>query len=1404
MKRFSITIAAAALLLLVLFANASAQTGEGGLTGTVEDPGKALIPGVTITATNTQTGVETRAVTNESGGYNIPGLLPGLYKLTADLPGFRTVSFNNIDLGTNETKRFNFTLEVASQNTVVDVIDASALLTTSSASIDQALPEYRVRDLPLVGNNVLDLIGVLGGARVSAFGGDLTTFAGISAGYVNTTVNGQSVNDGRYEAGVYSTTRINPDMVSEVRLVLTPVDAEMGRGNGQVQIQTRSGTNQYRGSAVWNLRNTALDARSWFDNRTTPLPTRTWTNQNQYTLSYGGPIKKNKTFFFVLYDGQETRLRNSAASLVLSDCARNGIFRYFPDWNNGNINQNPTPTPTALGSAAIPVVDALGNPKAPATFRNGNPYTGTLQYYSVFGRLQTPPTKPDCSDAQVTPNTAWDQFGRTPDTTGFIAKTMALMPHANSFDGGDGLNTANYRYAQRQSGNDGVSGGTGDQTNRKQINIRIDHNFSVRHKLGANWSNEWDASQTSPPDWPSGFWGSVERHPQVVTTNFISTLSSTLVNEARFGVRYNSGKQYAAPDDPTSGTAAGNFNPKINGIPVVIAPSLFNNGVMSAGDFTRGNVTSLWTYGDTLSWTKGQHAFKFGAEVRPTESDGFSNLNMLPHATGGAGGGSVNFPDFTTALPAGSGMLATNSTTMGNLLGFHSGSVGSLTQLYFVTSPDRLAKFDDIRTANRRGTDVLETEWSAFFKDDWKASRNLTLNLGLRYEYYGTPHDAHGLTLSPVGGGLAAFGYSGRSFTDWFHQGQGVGGDPLTFEFVGPHTPNPGKSLWKADADNFGPAVGFAWQLPWFGQGKTTVRGGYQITYQGGGRSFNFDLDSGYAPGMIFTPSLNAADNTFVRLADIQNPGNCGGAGCIPVPHNIKPMQPIPNEYRATIAGWSGVVYDPHYVDPYIQNFTLAVTRSVGRNMTVDVRYIGTRGVKLYDTLPLNSRNFLTNGLKDAFDAARAGGESDLLDRMFNGINIAGAGYGPVGSTLAGVKQTGAMHMRASSTFNTNLANGNYHALADNLFTLNYNRNNPGNSSLPVITDGNVKGAVLRYNNFPENFISANPQFSTIGLRTNLDNSIYHAMQTQFTLRPTSGFSYQGTFTWSKTLGSPPNGGFENPADRREYGLLFAHRTFDFRSNGGIELPIGPGRRLMGNSHGLLARIVEKWQTSMIFQMTSGRPNTIGAQGGLLEEGFGGGTGNPVITPEGVAAFGNFPTKFGHVDWPGGAKAGSYFPADTFVRVPDPQCAGVTSLQNLNAAGRCTLQALARPLPSGKTAAGQITLPDGRQGVIVLRNPLPGERGTLGLNTMEGPGLWFLDAAMSKSVKIAEGKTLQIRVDAKNVLNHPTPDDPGQASCFGLSTNLTLNNNNAFGSVGGKCVGESAARRFQATLRFNF
>src|SRR3989454_11924828 len=359
-----------------------AQSGNASVGGFVQDPSQAFIPGVTVTATNTQTGVVTTALSNESGTYNIAGLLPGTYKLSAELPGFKTQVINDVQLGQSATARYNFTLQVgAAAETVEVTAEATALIAESSPTIGQVLGEKTVRDLPLVSNNVLDLMQTMAGVRGATLG-EATTFAGISTGMVNTVRDGLSVQDGRYANGVGATTQIHPDMVGEFRVILTPVDAELGRGNGQVQILTRSGTNQLHGSGVWSIRNSKLDANTWSNNKQvvngvwSPAPP-TWINRNQLTGSLGGPIVKNKTFFFALADLQIERQRQTVRPIVLTDCARNGIFRYWEGWANGNTLQ---PT-TTTGVATIASVDSFGNPLRPATNPHGTPYTGQLRYH---------------------------------------------------------------------------------------------------------------------------------------------------------------------------------------------------------------------------------------------------------------------------------------------------------------------------------------------------------------------------------------------------------------------------------------------------------------------------------------------------------------------------------------------------------------------------------------------------------------------------------------------------------------------------------------------------------------------------------------------------------------------------------------------------------------------------------------------------------------------------------------------------------------------------------------------------------------------------------------------------------------------------------------------------------------
>src|SRR5262249_8311201 len=155
-----------------------------------------------------------------------------------------------------------------------------------------------------------------------------------------------------------------------------------------------------------------------------------------------------------------------------------------------NGNQN-TVTSTAGASPTRASVDSFGNPLIPTTNPNGTPFSGALRYFSVFGPLQNIPTKPDCSDAIVN-GAAWDPLRTAVDSTGLIKKYLDAMPHANRFDGGDGLNTAVNQWLRgsRSSGSLLVGAGTDTDTDRKQINIKIDHNFNAKNKAAFNWSYE--------------------------------------------------------------------------------------------------------------------------------------------------------------------------------------------------------------------------------------------------------------------------------------------------------------------------------------------------------------------------------------------------------------------------------------------------------------------------------------------------------------------------------------------------------------------------------------------------------------------------------------------------------------------------------------------------------------------------------------------------------------------------------------------------------------------------------------------------------------------------------------------------------------------------------------------------
>jgi hypothetical protein len=1450
------------VLWLAVFAGSAFGQAFGSITGVVSDVSQARMPGVSVTAVNTATGVKTPTITNETGAYNFPSLIVGPYELEATLPSFRSARVSNIDLRANQTLRYNLTMEIASVTTSVEVtLDARELLAVSSSSVGEALSQTEVSNLPLVGGDVLNLLTILPGFRegTGGNGANNDTLAGILSSSINTTRDGLSVSDGRFQNGVFATTMINPDMVGEIRMIITPVDAEMGRGNGQVQITTRSGTNRYSGAAVWAVRNSGLDANSWGNNndidsltgRWSPTVPN-WSNQHQATVSFGGPILRNKTFFFALYDRNFVRTRSIVNGTVLTDTARQGIYRYFDGWTPDDADANPTGT-------SRPAVDALGNILTAA--QSPQNYQGRgLMCMSVFGTQKVNPdtfqmvpfTQADCvGGTAVFPLAgapAWDAARAAADSTGFMKNFFTFMPRANNFQGGDGLNTAVYRWTRTQV-NNGINSaaayGAASDIERKQFNIKVDHNFNQNHKANVGYTIERDQEGANFSNWPDGLQGLTARKPWILTTSFTSTLSPTIINEARFGVRYNVLNEFDPWEHPNSeiAEAARTFLlPEVNGFPAVFNPALLSGGnsPYNNGDYN-GNRTPLYSYGDTLSWTRGVHALRFGGEVRRTKSVGYNGIpaRPLPVFSGGQG---VNAPSNISptqgvlGLQTGGGVNSAQ-TAARNLLFFMNGSVNQGTQLYWIddASDVQNGTWESYVTKERKFRDQILNEGSIFAKDDWKITKNLTINLGLRWEYYGVPFIGSGFTTTTPGQGIGLFGVgrtglgSESPFNRWLTPGNiflsgygttgtlqcntgtasGIAGIPTSncdpslvtgVEFVGPNSPNPDKSVYRDDKNNFGPAVGFAWTVPFFGrEGQTTLRGGYQMTFGGSGRNgITSDGYLGGAPGATSNASIDYAGlgNPTLNLSNV--------ASVIP----LRPRSPaVPGGTLGAPYSRAGtfIAFDPNYTTPYVENFTLSLTHQLTRKVTVDLRYAGTQGKKRDGNFNLNTNNVFNNQeLFNALETVRLGGEAPIFDQMFAGLNLNtgttganGLAYGVIGTTVGtganAVVQTGSLHLRRR--FDGEFAEGDYEAIAE--FINSNAGGNPTTGLRPVNTAltavSTVGGRILRngcdrlafgqttvgpsistpLRCFPENYLVANPQFDNATYNTNSGSSNYHSFATQVTLRPTFGTSVQGTYTWAKSMELPASG-WTNPLDRdADYRIASNSRAHEFRMNGTFDLPIGPNKLLFGNSSGVLARAIEGWKMSWTYNAFSGSPASISATSMLY------GNGTPDVV-------GPWDVKNGKVDWGhdigtpnqlGGRFLG---PAGTYQVVTDPQCMPGGLLDrtdamgyNLVLAGECDMTAVA-------DASGR----------ILLQNPLPGRRGTLGQRTMTGPGSWSLDSSMSKTFRITESKQVQLRFDATNVLNHAQPGGP----------NFNINSDD-FGTIGTK---GGTPRRFQGQLRFQF
>ncbi len=1399
MRRSMVTISA--LLVILLAVSAFGQ--DASLSGTVTDATGGVIPGAVVTATNDNTGVVSTTVTNAAGVYNFPRLILGVYTVKAEQQGFQPKVFTKVTLSAGQQARLNFQLEVAGVETKIEVSSsAERLLLESSSSVGDALPAQTVQELPLVNRNALDLVKVMSGVVMTddaIFGANSTTFAGVSASGVNIQRDGVMVNDVRWPTGVNAATRVNPDLVGEFRMVLAPVDAEIGRGNAQVQIVTKSGANEYHGSLVWNVQNTALDPNTWENNRNNVAPP--WRNLHMYTASVGGPIKKNKTFFFALFDGQINKIRTEYNALTLTPCARKGVFRFWDRWNNQNAIYTPSAASAGAADPYINTVDRNGNPLRPEWEPGaGNwgvtRYQGQLRYASVFGTIANLSSlAPDCSNVQVTGT--WDPLRPVQDPSGYIADFLSRLPMPNNYDIGDGLNTAGYRWARTLNGADNLYG-VGEDTWRRQINLRIDHNFSERHRVSGSWSWEKDWSDDSFKNWPNGYGGLNIRRPMVVAVNFISSLRPNLLNEVKFGMSRTGTNVFSPLTHPETGKELADLIAKFSKLPngelAIVGPGMgtFNfspenfSGSVSNYFGGRGmliapliDLSPRYSIGDTVTWTKGAHSLRFGGEFRRNSSRSqngwtFGYVNN-PYAVGGELPLTPQTFENVVGDLAGSSSESGNKRAFRDLLVFQSGSLSALRQLRFINKVTETTWNDPIKDP-LLDRDTIMREFSLFFKDDWKIRPDLTLNLGLRYDYYGVPFINNGMTVGLEGGGGAILGPAG-SFDNWFvpiRRGDVAPGKLVNLRSIGPDGQYPDERLYPKNWKNFGPAVGFAYELPWFGKGKTTVRGGYQISYLGMTGNFStIESAAGQAPGTIYQNSFNNngtwASGTYLGIKDLMtNPLFANG---VPTPPDVLPGIQVFTLYdrRQNIS-----VFAPDYKYPYIQNLTFAVTRNVTSNLTVDLRYIGTLTRRNFSTLNVNTSNFLTNGLLEAFEAARRGENPVLLDQLLYGMQPLPWFFG--GCTVDGVTCRGGDALRraawpnfnlpwdahgAFTNLNTMLAMGNYNGLATALNSLSNSFGGPGYTQ---------PGEYIQTNGFPVNFIKASPQFNNATMFANQGHSNYHSFQAQVTLRPVKGLSFTSTYTWSKNLGV--TGEFADPRNMFDtYALLPTDRTHNWVTYGTFDLPFGPRRSFGQNLPGALVKILGDWQIGWITTVQSGAPLSITARCGLYAQ------CTPDVVNEGI----DYESVGAY--WPHGAPTGNFF-AERYTFTRDPQCDEVDpSIRSL-----CTLQAVV----------------DSKTGKIVLQNPRPGTKGTMGVYKFRNLTRWNVDMSLSKSVRITESKAFRLRADFTNVFNHPipsgTPFNSGTRIVVPTAPSMDINSSNALGLFNYKVGG----RTFQLMARIDF
>ena len=795
------------LACLLGFQSLKAQTaGTGALTGTIKDPSGAVVPSATITLTSADTGAVRTTMTAADGSYRFSLLPVGSYRVKIEAMGFKPLEIPSVTVAVTETAELDRNLEVGAQAQTVTVEGEVVAVQTENSTLGTVANAQVVAGLPLNTRNYTNLLAMSAG--VSANVSNATT---IGKGATNMAVNGGATGQNTYlqdgvpvnnymslggvtEGTLNGTFAMpNPDAISEFKIQTSSYDAGYGRNPGaNVNVITRSGTNSFHGTAFEFFRNTALNANEWFFLRNeglAGLPDRKPVlNSNVYGGAVGGPIKKDKLFFFVNY--QEEDQKNELASYSSS----NDLLPPIPTGDRGLCNGgNPGwYSISACDAAAVAFINALGTNMSPY-----KPHTGGIGISAgdPNGLFNMNPIAISLLQLKL-PNGSYFVPSPPAGTTQLLTPTTFSNPAG--FKDHQGLGNLDYLI-----------------NNKHTLSFRYVYETDP---INANFPA---VNALEPGNAVPGNTVSTQKTNHGAVLRLTSILSNNVVNELHLGYQRNVTVNSEAVLFHNSQVGIQNFTPAVDNLSYInIGPAgtQFDFGTHPFfGSHLRMNQ---YEPGDSVSWTRGKHSFRVGFEAEPIQIAAISN-------TGSVGQPSFSsFQDFLIGRAGcGTGLTVAPSAATPN--GCNGVAKSNVTGVGGTTAANPLVQYD-----------LREITFSSFVQDDFKVTQRLTLNLGLRWEKDNFPTQALGnfstfwpslasTVANPVIAAAPPVG-SGPVGT--------LAGYVLPANYTGPFIPagvyqsNLDNAFrHNAPWDNFAPRVGFAWQPG--ASNKLVVRGGGGMFY---------------------------------------------------------------------------------------------------------------------------------------------------------------------------------------------------------------------------------------------------------------------------------------------------------------------------------------------------------------------------------------------------------------------------------------------------------------------------------------------------------------------------------------------------------------------------------------------